>query len=403
MTKKLLDGVKVADFSQFIAGPLVTKPLADFGATVIKIEGRTRLGGYRALGPFKDNIPGVDRSATFLPFHSSELSVAINLAKPRGKELAKRIIAWADVVVENFAGGVMKKMGLDYSELKLLKPDIIMLSSCMMGQTGPYAAHPGTGNQLTALTGFNYITGWADRAPAAVDAYTDFIAPLYGVVAILAALDCKRREGKGQYIDISQYEAGIQFMTPLVLDYVVNGRIANRMGNRSNYSAPHGVYRCRGEDRWCAVAVYSDEEWQAFCKVIGKSLLAKDYRFGTLESRKQNEDELDRIVEEWTVNHSAEEVMTWMQEAGVGAGVVQTSKDTLEHDPQLKHSHFFRMVEHPEIGKYMAAGHPFTLSKSPYEVRRVPLLGEHNEYVCKEILGLSDDEIAQLVEDGIVE
>ena len=403
MTKKVLDGVKVVDFSQFIAGPLVTKPLADFGATVIRIEGRTRLGGYRALGPFKGGSPSAERSVTFTPFHSSELSVAINLAKPQGIELAKRIISWSDIVVENFAGGVMKRLGLGYDELKKLKPDIIMLSSCMMGQTGPYSTHPGTGNQLTALSGFNYITGWADRPPAAVDAYTDFIAPLYSLVTILAALDYKRREGKGQYIDISQYEAGIQFMAPLVLDYVVNGRIANRMGNRSDYASPHGAYRCSGEDRWCAIAVCSDKEWISFCKTIRKSSLSKDRRFTTLELRKQNEDELDKIVSEWTVSYTAEEVMNKMQGVEIGAGVVKNCKDVMEDDPQLKHRHFFWMTEHPEIGTYMAHGNPLVLSKSPYEVSRAPLLGEHNEHVFRGILGLSDDEIANLVADGVIE
>jgi benzylsuccinate CoA-transferase BbsF subunit len=403
MTEKLLDEVKVVDFTQYIAGPLVTKLLADFGATVIRIEGRTRLGGYRTLGPFKDNIPGADRSASFIPFHSGELSLAINLGRPKSIDLVKRMITWADIVVENFTGGVMQRIGLGYDELKVLKPDIIMLSSCMMGQTGPHATHPGTGNQLTALSGFDYISGWNDRQPVTVDAYTDFIAPLYSALTILAALDYRRRTGKGQYIDISQYEAGIQFLTPLVLDYVANGRIDNRNGNRSDYAAPHGVYRCRGEDRWCAIAVYCDTEWEKLCRVMGKPLLAKDPRFSTFGLRKRNEDELDKVVEEWTVNYSPEDVMNRLQEAGVGAGVVETSEDILDHDPQLKHHHFFWMVEHPEIGKYRAQGHPFVLSKSPYEVKRVPLLGEHNEYVCREILGLPDDEIALLVEDGVIE
>ena len=202
---------------------------------------------------------------------------------------------------------------------------------------------------------------------------------------------------------MSQYENGVHFMAPLILDYVVNQRVANRMGNRYPYAAPHGAYRCRGEDRWCAIAVFTDEEWQSFCKVIGNPAWTNDPKFSTLLARKENEEELDRLVEEWTINHSAEEVMSMMQAAGVAAGTVQTAEDLLEHDPQLKHRHFFWELEHPEIGKYRARRPPFMLSKSPCELRRAPLLGEHNEYVLKEILGMSDEEIAELVIEGVIE
>ncbi len=403
MPKKALEGIKVADFSWAVVGPHTTKALADYGAEVIRIESSTRLGIARTGGPFKDGIDGVNRGGSFGQYNTSKLSITLNLRQPKGVEVAKRLVAWADIVVENFAGGVMKRIGLGYEELKKVKPDIIMLSASMMGQRGPHASYRGFGAFLAALAGFNYITGWPDREPAEIGPYTDYIAPHFGIPIILAALLYRRRTGKGQYIDLSECETGVHFLTPLLLDNAINRRVANRMGNHSPYAAPHGAYRCRGEDRWCAIAVFTDEEWESFGKVVGNPAWTKDAKFSTLLARKKNKEELDRLVEEWTVNYSAEEVMTLMQAAGVAAGVLQTGEDLLEHDPQLKHRHFFWELDHPEIGKYHAPRSPFVLSKSPGELRRAPLLGEHSEYALKEILGMSDEEVAKLVVEGIIE
>jgi len=401
----LLQGVKVADFTWNIAGPLATKLLAAYGAEVIRIEGQSKPDTVRLTAePFKDGIPGLNRSSFFNKWNVGKYSVALNLAYPKGVEIAKRLVAWADIVIENFSGGVMERLGLSYEQLMKVKSDIIMLSSCMMGQTGPSATLPGFGWNLTALSGFFHITGWPDREPVAPDGpHTDFIASRLNALAILAALDYRRRTGKGQYIDMSQYENSIHFMAPLILDYTVNQRLANRMGNRCPYAAPHNVYRCRGIDRWCAIAVLTDKEWESFGKVIGSPNWISDPKFITLMARKENEVELDKLVEEWTVNKSAEEVMSMMQAVGVAAGVVETGEDLLEHDPQLKYRHSFWELDHPEIGKHHVPGPHFLLSKSSYEMRRAPLLGEQNNYVCKEILGLSDEEITELVIDGIIE
>ncbi|GAG27297.1 unnamed protein product, partial [marine sediment metagenome] len=254
MEKKLFEGVKVADFGWVAEGPMVTKYLADYGAEVIRLEGRSRPEPMRALGPHKDNIVGLDRSGSTSQWNTSKLSLAINLAKPKGVEVAKRLVAWADIVVENFSGEAMQRMGLGYEELQKIKPDIIMLSTCMMGQTGPYATSPGTGSTLPALSGITNITGWPDRMPVQPGAYTDWVAVHYNVLAILAALDYRRRTGKGQYIDVSQYETGVHFLAPLAMDYAVNQRVAGRVGNRCDYAAPHNAYRCRGDERWCAIA-----------------------------------------------------------------------------------------------------------------------------------------------------
>ena len=397
MAERMLAGVKVADFSRVIVGPLTAKTLCDYGAEVVKIEGRSRLGHYRTTGPEPD------LSAHFTSWNTGKLSIAINLSMPQGVELAKRIVAWSDVVVESFAGGSMRRMGLGYDELRKVKPDIIMLSSCMQGQTGPFASHPGWGFQLSALSGFCHITGWPDRPSPELGVYTDFVAPHFNVSAIVAALLYRRRTGKGLYIDMSQFENAVQFMSPLILDYSVNHRTAERMGNKCSYAAPHGAYRCRGDDRWCAIAVFTDQEWKEFCRVTSNPSWTADPRFATLLARKENEEELDSLVTAWTSNHPAEEVMEIMQGAGVPAGVLETGEDLLEKDPQIKHRRMFREVDHPRMGRHHPPASPFLMSKSADDVRRAPLLGEHNEYVLRHILGLSDDEIADLVIGGAVE
>ncbi len=397
MTNRLLEGVKIADFSRVIVGPLSTKTLCDWGATVVKIEGRSRLGHYRTTGPEPD------LSAHFTSWNTGKLSIAINLANDKGIQLAKRIVAWSDVVVESFAGGSMQRMGLGYEALRQVRPDIIMLSSCMQGQTGPFASHPGWGFQLSALSGFCHITGWPDRPPPELGVYTDFVAPHFNVTTILAALLYRRRTGRGLYIDMSQFENALHFMSPVLLDYSVNRRVAGKVGNRCSCAAPHGAYRCKGEDRWCAIAVRDDEQWQSFCHATGNQALMTDQRFATMLARKRNEDELDRLVTDWTAARTAEEVMELLQAAAVPAGVLVTGEDMLEKDPQIKHRGTFREVDHPRMGKHHPPGSPFLMSTATDEVGRAPLLGEHNEYVLKQILGLSDDEIANLVISGAVE
>ncbi|MBN1190445.1 MAG: CoA transferase [Dehalococcoidales bacterium] len=404
MRKKLFEDIKVLDFTWAAAGPMATKVLSDYGAEVIKIENHRHPDGTRVGGPFKDNIPGLNRSACFNQWNTSKRSILLDLSQPKGLEVAKKLAAWADIAIENFSGGTVKRMGLGYEELKKVNPGIIMLSSCMMGQTGPYAAHPGVGPLLTALSGFNHITGWPDREPLGPSgAYTDFIGPRFTLLALLSALDLRRRTGKGQYLDLSQFETSVHFMAPVLLDSIVNNRTVDRIGNRLDYAAPHGAYRCWGEDRWCVIAVFTDKDWECFCEVIGNPPWTKEPQFGTLWARKQNEDELDRLVNEWTMNYAPEQVMEMMQSAGVAAGIVQNAQDLQERDPQLKHRHLFWKLNHPEAGEYTSLRPNFLVSKSPHELQRAPLLGEHNEYVLKEILKMSDDEIADLVVDGVLD
>ena len=403
MGKLPLEGIKVADFTWVWTGPTTTKVLADFGATVVRIESSKRLCVWRITPPFKDDIIGPNRGAVFNSINTGKLSVTIDLSNPKGLEVAKKFVAWADIAADNFAGGAMKRMGLGYDELKKIKPDIIMMSSALMGQTGPWHDSPGYGDQLSAISGLHEISGWPDRIPGEIGFYTDFIAPRFNALTILAALDYRRRTGKGQYLDVAQHQGGVQYIAPLLLDYVVNKRVATREGNRDPYAAPHGCYRCKGDDRWCAIAVFTEEEWQNFCKVIGNPPWTKDPRFATLKSRKENEEDLDKHVEKWTINLTDREVMMQMQKAGVGAGLVGTTEDQMENDPQLKYRNFYQEQEHPELGKYRPPRQPCVLSKTPCKISRAPLIGEHTEYALKEILKMTEDEIEKLVEASVIE
>jgi crotonobetainyl-CoA:carnitine CoA-transferase CaiB-like acyl-CoA transferase len=398
-----LEGLKVVDFGWNITGPLTAKILADCGAMVIEVESGKRLDPLRTMGPFKNAEPGLNRSGNFNQWNTHKMGIALDLSHPRGIETARRLILWADVVIENFSSGTMKRMGLGYDAFKELRPDLIMLSSTMQGQEGPYAKHPGTGHQLTGLAGFNHIAGWPDRDPPYISSYTDFPAPLCNVTAILAALDFRRRNGKGLYLDMSQLENGIHFLAPVLLDYAVNNRVAVRMGNRHPRAAPHGAFRCNGEDRWCAIAVFSQEEWNAFCEAINRPGWTRDEKFSTLESRKANEEELEMHVETWTRNRSPREVMETLQNAGVPAGVIQTPEDMMEHDPQLAARGFYWRLEHPEVGTYRAPRPAFLLSGAPFAPTRAPLMGEHTAHVLSEILGLSYDEIEDLAMAGVLQ
>lgn len=397
-SKKPFEGVRVADFSWVAAGPWITKYLAQHGAEVIRIESSTRLDQTRGIAPFKDNIPGPNRAAQFAKYNNDKYGITLNLKQPRGIEIAKEIVARSDIVVENFAPGVMKRWGLDYEELRKVKPDIIMLSSSHQGQTGPHALQGGFGWHLTSLPGFIHLTGWPDRPPSAIySPYTDVIGARYGVFSLIAALDYRRRTGTGQYIDLSQYEASVFFLSLHILNYTTNGQVADRAGNRSPCAAPHGAYPCLGEDRWCAIAVFIDEEWQNFCKAIGNLPWTNEPKFSTLRARKENEDELDSLVAQWTSTMSAEQVMTVLQAAGVAAGVVRTVEE-LFHDPQLIHRSHFIELQHFELGKHKYEQPAYRLSKTPAKLHRAaPCLGQDNEYVYCELLGIPDDEFVELM------
>ena len=398
------EGVKILDLSWNATGPIATRNLALHGATVVRVESNVRNDLSRFVPPYPGGEPGLNRSAFWSEFNVNKYGMALNLNHPKGIETAKRLVAWADVIAESFRVGQMAKWGLDYEKLQQIKPDIIMFSTSMQGQTGPRADTIGVGNVLVGMSGFNQILGRPGEGPLQTyGAYTDWMATRFGTLMLIAALEHRRRTGEGQYIDMSQYEASNQFLAPLLLDYQINGRIAGRQGNLCPHAAPHNVFPCRGKDRWCAIAVFDDRQWENLCEVIGRPDLADDPRFSTLLGRKQNEEALDRTLSEWTVALDPEEVMRRMQGAGVPAGIVATGEDLFK-DPQLAYRGAFHTVEHPEIGKHAVNGIGYSLSDTPAEYKTSgPCLGQHTEYVCTRLLGMSDDEFVQLFTEGVFE
>jgi len=400
---KALEGLKVADFTWNIVGPLTTKYLAEHGATVIKVESQDRPCVTRTSPPYAEKTAGINRSGWFTEWNTNKLGITLNLKHPRAMEVIRKLISWADVVGENFAPGVFQRLGLGYDLFKQIKPDIIMFSASMQGQTGPHSPHPGFGMQLSALSGFTNLTGWPDRGPVEFyGPYTDFVGGRFLAAAVLAAVDYRRRTGKGQYLDLSQYESALHYLSTTLLDYGVNGRVQTRVGNQSIHAAPHGVFRCKGDDRWCAIAV-PDTKWRDFCRAIDKEDLADDPRFATMLDRIKDRAELEEIVEGWTVNLPQETVMTLLQEAGIAAGTVENGED-VHSDPQFAYRQHFQQLNHDEMGTHSNSRVAFRLSKTPGELTSpAPCLGQDNEHVYTSILGYSSEEFVELLTDGVLE
>lgn len=400
MVKGILEGIRIVEFGMAVVGPLTCSWAGNYGAEVIKVETVTRPDHLRTMNPLKDDKPGINGSYYFSRDNASKYSVTINLRRKGGVKLAKRLIGRSDIVVESYTSGVMEKYGLGFRELEKIKPDIIMLSSCMFGQTGELRSMPGYGVTLTAMSGISYLCGWQDRMPTGpYGSYTDYLVPRFNLLAIVSALDYRSRTGRGIYIDAAQVEAALQFVGPPLLDYQANGRIAERNGNEDPFAVPHGVFPCKGEDRWCAIAVFNEEQWKAFCKAVGSPKWTLDAKFDDFESRKRNEDELNKLVAEWTVGLRAEDVMVLMQGSGVPAAVVNTGKD-LENDAQFQHWNYFVELEHPILGQVKYPKHSIEFSNHPQIVMRSPCIGEHTEYVCKKIIGISDEDFKKHLEAG---
>ena len=404
MKQQVFDGIKIIDFGWAIAGPLTLKYLADYGATVICLESSQRLDLLRTATPYKDEVPTADRAGYFAYFAGNKYSISLNLKTPGGLEIAKKLTAWADIVADSHRPGVMERWGLGYEDLQKINPGIIMIRNSNQGLTGPAANHPGLGNHINGLTGMVNLVGYPEQGPTCLMvAYSDYLVPHFAVSALIGALDYRNKTGHGQLIDISQSEVSLQLLSPVLLDFFVNGREAELKGNASDDAAPHGVYRCRGEDRWCAISVSNEQEWQALCRTIGNLELLNDPAFCDLDGRKQNEERLNDSITQWTMLHEPEEVMQSLQAAGVPAGVVQNAED-LYNDVQLKERECFWVSDHKELGTFSFLGQPSHLSKTPARLQRPsPCLGEHTEYICRELLGMSLEEYDRYLIDGVFE
>ena len=399
-----LEGLKVLDFCWVAVGPMTTSYLAEYGAAVVRVESKLRPEVLRSAPPFGGGVRGPNRSAYYANYNANKFGFGLNMAHPQGVEIVKRFVAWADLVTENFTPGTLEKWGLGYYDLCAVKPDIILFSTSMLGRGGPNSRQPGFGPVLSSLSGMTGLTGWPDRAPTnPYGAYTDFIVPRFAIPTIIAALDYRRRTGRGQHIDVSQLEASLHFLAPPVVEWAMMGREAERCGNRHSSAAPHGAYPCQGDDRWCTIACLSEAHWQALCGVMGQPAWSQEARFSTQLARKAHEEALDALIAEWTRNRDAQELMRTLQAAGVPAGVVQTNRDVIE-DPQLAHRGHFVYLDHPEVGRHPVQRSEFHLTAAAPEHRSpAPLLGQHTAQVCRDILGMSDAEIAALMQEGVLE
>ena len=398
-----LDGTRVVEFGWAAAGPLVGTHLAQHGADVIHVESTTALDPFRSTyPPFKDNVVGPDRAGMFAFYNAGKRGVTLDLKQPRGVELALRLVKTADVVIESFPAGTLARRGLGHDALRRARPDLVILSSCNQGQTGPHAQHPGYGSQLTALAGFNELLGEPGRTPVILyGPYIDYIAVGYGVIAILAALERRRRTGDGCVIDLSQYEAGLQFLAPALLEHAANGTVPTRDANHDPVAVPHGVYPSQGDDRWIALSVWSDDEWARLRGVIGDPAWAREAALDTADGRRAREAELDTRIAEWTRARTREEAVSALRERGLSAAPVESVGELFE-DPQLAHRGVWRRAPHAGLGEVGLMAPPFVLSETQARADRAgPMLGEHNEEVFKGLLGLGADEYASLAADGV--
>lgn len=399
-----LHGVRVVDLMWVVAGPIVTRALVDYGATVVRIESTTRIDTGRTIQPFHNGTPGAENSALYQNMNAGKLGMTLDLGKPEGREVFLDLVRWADVVCESFTPRAMRAWGLHYEALREVNPGIIMFSSCLMGQTGPLASFAGYGNLAAAYAGFFDVTGWPDRPPAGpFSAYTDFISPRFALPALLAALDHRHRTGTGQHIDFAQAEASGHFLAPAILDYSVNGRIFRGMGNDDLDMAPHGVYPAAGEDRWVAIATATDAQWRALCSVIGRADLAADPALTSAGGRLARRRDLDDAVSAWTRSRDMAECERLLQARGVPAHAVQNGAECYA-DPQLQHRGHYFSLPHPLLGTATVEGSRFRLSRTPARVTRsAPTFGADNETVLREILGYDDERIAVLAGAGALE
>ena len=402
----LFSGLKILEFGGGAAGPLGTRYFADHGATVVRVESEQRPDFLRLLRYTPGLAGGLDASHMFAMINANKLGVALNMSHPKGPEIARRLVAWADVVAENFAPKAMAKWGLDYASLAAERPELIMISTCLNGQTGPDRNYPGFGGQGSALAGFNHLTGWPDREPLGpYGTITDSLSPRLVALLVASALLHRKRTGKGQYIDLAQVEAGVVCLSENLLTYTATGEVLGRLGNRSRHAAPHGVFRCaaKGEDddRWVAIAVHDNDDWVAFRQALDDPPWAGDARFATSDGRVAHAEEIEAAVEDWTRQRSAEQVTATLQAAGVDAGVVENFED-LTADPQLAHRRHFRTVKHTVIGPHLAEMNAIRFAQTPGAIRHAaPCLGEHSEHVYRELLGMSAGEFAALQADGV--
>ena len=406
-----LQSYRIVDFGWVMAGPILGHHLADMGAEVIKVESRTRLDASRRGRPLLGgNVARGDagEEPELIPlFHNinrGKLGITVDIKRPEGVALIKGLVRCSDVVIENYTPHVLKDAGLDYAALRQVKPDLVMLSMSSVGQYGPLRDISTYASSLSSLAGLEGLVGYPGERVLGMmtTGYADPSAAAHGAIAVLAALRYRNRTGLGQYIDMAQVEATICLLGEAVLDYSMNRRIMGTRGNLHPTMAPHGNYPCQGEDEWVSIAVASDEEWQGLCRAIGDPPWSRDERFADGSGRLQHREELDKLISEWTMQHSHHEATALLQQEGVAAAPVLNIEEQYFH-PHFQERQTFVECHHPRVGTETIYGIPWRLSAIPGEVRRhAPLLGEHNDYVFRELLGLPDGEVSRLIEERVI-
>jgi benzylsuccinate CoA-transferase BbsF subunit len=394
-----LAGIRVTDFTWIGAGSYATKILADFGADVVKIESSKRVDSLRLAAPYKDGVKGVNRSGYFADRNTSKRSMTLDMKHPEALGLVSRLIAKSDIVANNFTPGVMERFGLGYEAVRKMKPDIIYLGMSMQGSSGPQSGYLGYGSSMASVTGFQYLTGLPGREPAGTGTnYPDHVPnPCHAAFAVLAALRHRRRTGEGQRIDIAQTEPTIALLGPAILDLTVNGRLQQPHGNDHARAAPYGVYRCKGEDRWIAICVMNDAQWQSLREVLREPEWMRAAKWEQEASRHGHSAELAEHLHAETAQWNAEALMQALQARGVPAGVVENAEDVIKRDPQLAHRGHWVSLEHPEMGTTLYNSPPFRCTRTPVALSKpAPLLGQHTAEICRDLLGLTDDEIERL-------
>lgn len=423
-----LKGVRIADLTWLLAGAGGPRVLAGYGAEVIRVEWKGKLDFLR-LGPplvYKEGetpapaslgrmnpeaLPSVNRNGNFNDINAGKLGISLNLNTERGKEIFKRLVAISDVVVENFSANTMENWGLGYDVLKSIKPDIIYVQASGWGYRGPYQSYQSYGPTAQAISGITYESGLPEPMPPAGwgFSYLDHMGGYSVALAILFALNYRKRTGQGVWMDLAQGGFGIFLTGTAVLDYSANGRHYERTGNASPYklAAPHNVYPCAGRDRWIAIAVTQDSEWEGLVKAMDSPAWAYDARFATMLARVRHRDELDRLLSEWTKDKEPFELMYLLQSHGVPAGVCQVAQDRVERDPHLRARDYLVTVPHSEMGRWPVQNLPLKLSATPVHPggvidRGAPCYGEDNEYVYTKLLGLSLEDLTQLQAEGVI-
>jgi benzylsuccinate CoA-transferase BbsF subunit len=405
MRPDFLKGIRFTDLTWAGAGPFGTKVFSDFGAEVLKIETMSRPDPVRLGGPFRDGIAGTNRSGYFASRNTGKKSIALDLKQPEAREIALKLIAQSDVVSNNFGPGAMERLGLTYDAVRAVKPDIIYLSMPMYGEDGPLANLLGVGMTIAAVTGMMWMTGYGngEKPLGPGTHFPDHAAnPYHAAFAVLAALRHRRLTGRGMKIDLSQVESTANFVGPNIVEASARATEPEHTGNRSRRDAPHNVFRCAGDDAWCAIAVESDAEWLALAATIGRQDLAARPDLRSAAGRLAAMAELEAAVGAWTASRGATEAARTLQTAGVPAARVASARDLVEEDEQLAARGYWQRLDHPELGRSVFTSPPFRIDGERLELERPPLFGEHTEEVLTGLLGLSPARVADLAAQGVL-